>query len=296
MYNEVTVDCWNTAKKVFGNSPLWIFRGQENNTWYLQTTLERGASDFNCHKEKLPGRELWILRQFQKKAQHHIPSPPKIADLIEWLAIIQHHGGPTRLLDFTHSFYIATYFAVERAKQNSAVWAINLFNLKKKIKEQFGPWEKSDTIDDIYKKHVKLAEKYIINRKTDKSILFFEPTRLPERLSNQQGIFLMPCDVTSCFMDNLFSAFNMQKSNFEIQKETIDSNSDLDIRDFKQDILKIIIQRDIHKTAIDDLRKMNISSASLFPGLDGFARSLYYHLRFDEISSDSIHDFIYFDE
>jgi hypothetical protein len=50
--------------------------------------------------------------------------------------------------------------------------------------------------------------------------------------------------------------------------------------------LKIIIPRRSHKDVLDDLRDMNINSATLFPGLDGFARSLFHHLRAFEMGED----------
>jgi hypothetical protein len=38
---------------------------------------------------------------------------------------MQHHGAPTRLLDFTYSIYVAAYFALESADADAAVWAVN---------------------------------------------------------------------------------------------------------------------------------------------------------------------------
>jgi len=39
---------------------------------------------------------------------------------------MQHHGAPTRLLDFTYSFYIAAYFALEESEKDCAIWALNM--------------------------------------------------------------------------------------------------------------------------------------------------------------------------
>ena len=38
---------------------------------------------------------------------------------------MQHHGAPTRLIDFTWSPYVAAFFALERATGDAAVWAVN---------------------------------------------------------------------------------------------------------------------------------------------------------------------------
>jgi len=38
---------------------------------------------------------------------------------------MQHHGAPTRLIDFTWSPYVAAFFALERTLADGVVWAIN---------------------------------------------------------------------------------------------------------------------------------------------------------------------------
>lgn len=74
-----------------------------------------------------------MLDEFQKKARLHISSEhrPELKDKISWLALMQHYGVPTRLLDFTYSPYAAFYFALRdrpRDKRMSPpeVWAIDV--------------------------------------------------------------------------------------------------------------------------------------------------------------------------
>jgi hypothetical protein len=58
--------------------------------------------------------------------QTHIPTD----NYFEWLAIMQHYGSPTRLLDFTESIFIATYFAVVESDSDPAICAINRYKLR----------------------------------------------------------------------------------------------------------------------------------------------------------------------
>jgi hypothetical protein len=78
-------------------------------------------------------QEKYILRQFKNRALPLLPRTP--ADDWEWLAIGQHHGLSTRLLDWSKSPLVAAYFAVEQDHEgDSAVYSYNrgYFNYQNK--------------------------------------------------------------------------------------------------------------------------------------------------------------------
>jgi hypothetical protein len=104
-------------------SDLYVFRGQSNSSWGLKSSFERAAEDIESNK--WPILEQNMLLEFKRHAHHFLNHVPKDNSLVEWLAIMQHYGCPTRLLDFTRSPYIALFFAIENASSNSAIWAIN---------------------------------------------------------------------------------------------------------------------------------------------------------------------------
>jgi FRG domain-containing protein len=115
-----------------GGMDRWCFRGQHRPEWSLVSSLDRMVSR---------GRrdaEAFLIREFQRSAQHFLRSIPMKDDVLEWLALMQHHGTPTRLLDFTLSPYIGLYFALEHFPIDSgvetdvsaALWAINYVSCK----------------------------------------------------------------------------------------------------------------------------------------------------------------------
>src|SRR6266542_1684209 len=105
----------------------WIYRGQQFYKWGLKTSLERC-----CERERIKPKdrnfiEKELLRNFRRAYHQYAQHIPDADSTVEWLSLMQHHGAPTRLLDFDYSIYIAEYFALENADSDCAVWAVNLW-------------------------------------------------------------------------------------------------------------------------------------------------------------------------
>ncbi len=70
--------------------------------------------------------EKWILEKFKKESIPYLGNniPLQYSDWI-WLSLAQHHGLPTRLLDWTRNPLVATYFAIEEyPKCDAAVYVL----------------------------------------------------------------------------------------------------------------------------------------------------------------------------
>ena len=127
----------------------WCFRGQSESGWLLHTSLDRAvkrahSSGYDHLDREIEGRDL--LFRFQQQARHYVRNPPPTDDLGSWFTLMQHHGVPTRLLDFSESPYVALYFAVEEEVQGKqtcfAVWAIDSSWLESEARQvltEFGP-------------------------------------------------------------------------------------------------------------------------------------------------------------
>jgi len=112
-----TIDSWASlaalAEKCSDGS--WIFRGEATARNSLTPKVGR-VSSAKGSARKLPYKladERMALEQFKQQARPHLTHTP--ASDLEWLAIAQHHGMPTRLLDWTESVLVAAFFAVEKA-------------------------------------------------------------------------------------------------------------------------------------------------------------------------------------
>jgi len=245
----------------------WLFRGAMA-TWNTESSLERACRQWGVALDGMPTVERKLLREFKRHPEvRGLVGDPD--DDLEWFAIMQHYGTPTRLLDWTYSPYVALFFALSallnkpgshpNEDPKAAVWAI-----------------RSAWFDEMLPKRLDASERRKLESYTEKRdgpwfrALFVEPPRpafvctvnpmhLNQRLSVQQGMFLCPGDVSQTFEDNLAALGSL----------TDRSNA----RSF-------VIPRNMLGEWLERLHQMNVSARSLCPGLPGYASWLKHRIPF----------------
>jgi len=105
-----------------------LFRGvgdSDNHT--LKPSIARYENSFNrvgLTREDILRKEIDIFRIFYREVCYN-----QVQNLDYWsyLALAQHHGLPTRLLDWSYSSLTALYFAVEKLRNtDSAVYILDI--------------------------------------------------------------------------------------------------------------------------------------------------------------------------
>ncbi|HBH7871705.1 TPA: FRG domain-containing protein [Vibrio parahaemolyticus] len=110
-----------------GTEDISLFRGQANADWKLLPSIARLSDKYKVRKECFSWKsvELRVMREFEKHASLYLSKTPK--NELEWLIHAQHHGLPTRLLDWSSNPLKALFFAVENPvydAHDGAVYAL----------------------------------------------------------------------------------------------------------------------------------------------------------------------------
>lgn len=98
-----------------------LYRGQSDSSWPLKPAIARLGRSVSLREETS------MLEEFKRRAIPYLDSPPSDLGDADWLAIAQHHGMPTRMLDWSGSALIALWFAIKQPAKTqtaAAVWIL----------------------------------------------------------------------------------------------------------------------------------------------------------------------------
>jgi len=118
----------------------FIFRGQGSADWPLKATFDRNYSNQQAGSRDALAKEL--IREFYEECARYSAWRYDVDDH-RVLAMAQHNGLPTRLLDWSFSPYVAAYFAFAwflfekptDRKGNVAIWVLNRDVVQEKAPE-----------------------------------------------------------------------------------------------------------------------------------------------------------------
>lgn len=229
--------------------PRYAFRGQADSKWELQPSLLRILSERGFSEEKAIEIEGRALAEFKSQVHLHISANTfsNTKDTVSFWSLMQHHGAPSRLLDWCLSAYVGAYFAVTGSPNaDGAIWLIHLSTVEQLMQKNYEGTEMPATENESQEKFLKVGG--------PPAIIFGGRLSRSHRMVTQQGVFSI--------------CRNVLGNHGKILRDIIPDSSD------KTFFAKLIVPNSLKSEFLLKLRGMNITANSLFPGLDGLGKSI----------------------
>ena len=240
-------ESWNSTLERF-RSP-YAFRGLSCANHALSSSLIRLAGGADVRT-----LELALLRNFRKYA---VTEGSHADSIWDWLALGQHRGLPTRLLDWTYSPLVALHFATEAPEdyeRDAVVWCVNFVEANKRLPQRLRrimTREGSETLTiDMLSVFKELRDFDALSRTP--FLVFLEPPAIDRRILNQ------------------FALFSLMSSPTAQIDEWLENHPEL--------CRRVVIPASLKWEIRDKLDQANVNERILFPDLDGLSRWLtrYY--------------------
>ena len=151
---EKRIENWDELLKFYKkeiSKSQWMFRAEKTSFHPLETSLDKAFNDCEI-TEKKSEVERKLIRLFKRRYRLHVDSKMIAQNNLEIISLMQHYGAPTRALDWTYSFFVAVYFAVNRHsdKDDGVVWCLDKKWLNIKNEKDDNNFEKRFLNDEKY--------------------------------------------------------------------------------------------------------------------------------------------------
>ena len=227
-----------------------VYRGAADVDGALLTTLDRLGGGSPHAKADL---EAHILRNFIRYSRPFLGREP--ANDWEQLVSAQHHGAPTRLLDWTYSPLVAAFFATRAGGDcDRVVWRLDWQPLHEKFSLPPRSLMPSD-LGEMFEKGAHFSPWDLFDARDQHTFAaLIEPASLDTRLVTQSAVFTLSSD-KSMSLDRFLAKHGLEKTLTKF----------------------VLAAKDVGRLR-DQLDLVGMDERRLFPDLDGVAASLrrYY--------------------
>ena len=238
------------------------FRGHTRNIGELRPCVFRpqySSPEYGINNE------FKMAVNFKQGAPAIVDKVPAYDDDLSWLFLMQHHGLPTRLLDWTESILVALYFAIcSDDKEDGELWAIDPNELNSK-NPLLGFPAKALSNNNVAKCMARMA----FSKNYQQVAKDYEFDRIPE---NPLAI-LPPMHFQRMVMQlSVFTIHTSLKKEFNIENKLDGENS----------IVRYIIPQSSKGKLLDDLSVLGVTPKALFPDLDGLSKTIVNEIQTKE--------------
>ncbi len=204
-----------------------------------------------------PARRTWeeraertYIEDFKRAAPALVTNTPEWNDHLAWLFLAQHHGLPTRLLDWTQNVLVALYFVTDQPTEDGELWAMDPYALN----------ERSEIVDRIATANDTRVQ-YLANEAVAPQVM----------TARDQGVASYPI---ALLPPMTFPRIVSQLSAFTIHPPLHNHNSIPELLTQEIHLVRYIIpaKRKVHLR--QDLAELGIMRRTLFQDLDSLSISI----------------------
>jgi hypothetical protein len=231
---------------------VYVFRGHASTYLTLCPSIAREGRTRACTPDQLLRLEARLDEEAERHRHLHGAEPPALVNLLHsklynW-AMMRHHGGPSRVLDWTASPFVALYFAVrDHYEDDGELWWVDHREVDRIRPQRLPPIPESEPFDAAAQR----------NR------LFFVPVPFPaKRAAAQQGMLSVCEDITADHAMVLGKYLGPPQAWPRTEEQT-----------GSLIFGRAVVAKERKREFLRRLRSMNIGGKTLFPDLEGLGMS-----------------------